>query len=196
MGLGWSDWGKKGKLELRRQFMLVAFTGTGKMWSFSMLFLNWPPSVQYRNETSHGGSQTLFNMENFIGLVSLLAFFHFRSEQRRPLEENTLYDPPDVLSNAIHWLFPLILAGEGFWLIGNGWYGAIKNRWRHRRSQATLDCPYCPLPWCMHPALTDGWRYQNGWIFGKVPMGERVIFNLEIYVADFGPLNRAFWAWN
>ena len=27
-------------------------------------------------------------------------------------------------------------------------------------------------------------------------MGGGVIFNQKIYLADFGPLNRAFWAWN
>ena len=43
----------------------------------------------------------------------------------------------------------------------------------------------------------DGWRCQNGWIFGKVPKGGGVIFNPKIYVFlcfmiyDFGPLNRA-----
>ena len=38
---------------------------------------------------------------------------------------------------------------------------------------------------------------QNRWIFGKVPRreGGGVIFNPK-NVADFGPLNRAFWAWN
>ena len=31
------------------------------------------------------------------------------------------------------------------------------------------------------------WRYQNGWIFGKVPNGGTgIIFNPKIYVADFG----------
>ena len=46
-------------------------------------------------------------------------------------------------------------------------------------------------------SIRDGWRHQNGWIFGKVPGegGEGVIFNPKIYVADFGPLNRAFSAW-
>ena len=31
---------------------------------------------------------------------------------------------------------------------------------------------------------------SKGWV------GGRIIFNPNIYVADFGPLNRAFWAWN
>ena len=44
--------------------------------------------------------------------------------------------------------------------------------------------------------LREGWRLQNGWIFGKVPKGGGVISNPKIYVADFGHLNRAFWAWN
>ena len=35
-------------------------------------------------------------------------------------------------------------------------------------------------------AFRDGRPYQNGWIFGKVP---------KLYIADFGPLNRAFSAW-
>ena len=33
---------------------------------------------------------------------------------------------------------------------------------------------------------------QNGLIFGKVPKGGGVIFNPKIYIAKFGPLNRAF----
>ena len=46
--------------------------------------------------------------------------------------------------------------------------------------------------------LGDGWRYQNGWFFGKVPKGGgEVIFNPKIYSADFGPLygtlKKAFW---
>ena len=112
--------------------MLEVFTE--KMWSFNMLFLNWPRPVQYQNEAIHGGSQTLFYMENFIGQHLLLArwpFFILVLNRGGHLKKNTLYDPPNVLSDAIHWLFPLILAGECFWLIGNGWYGAIKNRWRH-----------------------------------------------------------------
>ena len=107
--------------------MLVAFTG-------KMLFLNWPRPVQYRNETSHGSSQTFFYMENFIGQHLLLArwpFFISVMYRGGHLKKNTLYDLLNVLRNAIHWLFPLILVGECFWLIGNGWYGAIKNRWRH-----------------------------------------------------------------
>ena len=44
--------------------------------------------------------------------------------------------------------------------------------------------------------LRDGWRHQNGWIFGKVPKGGRgVISNPKIYIAKFGPLNRAFSTW-
>ena len=68
--------------------MLEVFTE--KMWSFNMLFLNWPRPVQYQNEAIHGGSQTLFYMENFIGQHLLLArcpFFHFGTEQRRLLEK-------------------------------------------------------------------------------------------------------------
>ena len=39
-------------------------------------------------------------------------------------------------------------------------------------------------------------RFQIGWIFGKVLKGGRgVIFNPKIYIAKFGPLNRAFWPW-
>ena len=48
------------------------------------------PPVQYQNEAIHGGSQTLFYMENFIGQHLLLArcpFFHFGTEQRRLLEK-------------------------------------------------------------------------------------------------------------
>ena len=37
------------------------------------------------------------------------------------------------------------------------------------------------------------WHHQNGW---KWPKGRGVISNPKNYVADFGPLNRAFWAWN
>ena len=43
--------------------------------------------------------------------------------------------------------------------------------------------------------MRDGRTWQNGWTFGKLPK-ERVIFNPKIHVADFGPLNRTFWAWN
>ena len=43
--------------------------------------------------------------------------------------------------------------------------------------------------------VRDGWRHQNGWIFGKVPKGGWIIFNPKNYIADFGPLNRAFSAW-
>ena len=50
----------------------------------------------------------------------------------------------------------------------------------------------------MHPMknilllhFRDGWRYQNGWIFGNVPKGG-VIFNPNIYIPHFGPLRRLF----
>ena len=36
--------------------------------------------------------------------------------------------------------------------------------------------------------LTDGSRYQIGWVLGKVPKGEGVIFNPKIYIAGFGHL--------
>ena len=40
--------------------------------------------------------------------------------------------------------------------------------------------------------LRDGWRYQIGWIFGKVPKGGGGgFFNPKIYIADFVPLKRA-----
>ena len=45
------------------------------------------------------------------------------------------------------------------------------------------------------PVIRDRRRLQNGWIFGKVPKGGGIIFNPKIYIADFGPLNRAFSAW-
>ena len=41
-------------------------------------------------------------------------------------------------------------------------------------------------------SLRDGSGYQNGWIFGKLPRGTRVIFNPENYFADFGPLYSFF----
>ena len=52
------------------------------------------------------------------------------------------------------------------------------------------------LSWSHQPlAFRDGWWYQNGWMFGKVPKGVgAVIFNPKIYIADFPPLNRPFWA--
>ena len=34
--------------------------------------------------------------------------------------------------------------------------------------------------------VREGSRYQNKWIFGKVPKGGGVIFNPNIYIADFG----------
>ena len=40
--------------------------------------------------------------------------------------------------------------------------------------------------------LRKGWRYQIRGIFGKAPKGGWVIFNPKKYVADFGPLNRAY----
>ena len=40
--------------------------------------------------------------------------------------------------------------------------------------------------------IRGGWRYQNGWIFGKGPRGGGVNFDPKNYVTDFGPLNRAF----
>ena len=42
--------------------------------------------------------------------------------------------------------------------------------------------------------LRDAWHIQNGWLNGGG--GGGVIFNPKNYIADFGPLNRAFWAWN
>ena len=44
----------------------------------------------------------------------------------------------------------------------------------------------------------DGWRVQNGWILEKFRKGGGGHFSIhpKIYFADFGPLNRAFWAWN
>ena len=40
----------------------------------------------------------------------------------------------------------------------------------------------------------DGWRYQIGWIFGKVPKGGGIIFifNPKTYIEYFGPLYRFF----
>ena len=58
-------------------------------------------------------------------LVGLLAFFILVLNRGGHLKKNTLYDPPNVLSDAIHWLFPLILGGECFWLIGNGWWSDL-----------------------------------------------------------------------
>ena len=47
-----------------------------------------------------------------------------------------------------------------------------------------------------HASLRDVSRFQIGWIFRKVPKrGGGVIFNPKIYIAKFGPLNRAFSAW-
>ena len=40
--------------------------------------------------------------------------------------------------------------------------------------------------------VREGWRYQIGWIFRKVPKGGRVIFNPKIYVADFGNFKQGF----
>ena len=42
--------------------------------------------------------------------------------------------------------------------------------------------------------LRDRLCHQNGWILGRLPKRGSV-FN-PTYVADFGPSNRAFWAWN
>ena len=44
------------------------------------------------------------------------------------------------------------------------------------------------IHWESLDALREGWRYQMGWIFGK----GGVILNPKIYIADFGPLYRAF----
>ena len=44
---------------------------------------------------------------------------------------------------------------------------------------------------CQRSFLGDGWRYQIGWIFGKVPRW--VIFNPKIHIADYGPLHRCFY---
>ena len=51
-------------------------------------------------------------------------------------------------------------------------------------------------PWVNYLAiLRDAPHLQNGWIFWKIPKGWGFIFNPKIYIADFGPLNRAFSAW-
>ena len=39
----------------------------------------------------------------------------------------------------------------------------------------------------------DRWRHQNGWIFEKGGVAFSIQKN---HFADFGPFNRAFWAWN
>ena len=44
--------------------------------------------------------------------------------------------------------------------------------------------------------LREGWRYQIGWIFKKVPKGRGVIFNPKIYVTDFEPFNSFFWTFS
>ena len=33
--------------------------------------------------------------------------------------------------------------------------------------------------WRRHPSLRDGWRHQNGWIFGNVPKGGRGSFPIQ-----------------
>ena len=44
-------------------------------------------------------------------------------------------------------------------------------------------------------ALREGWLYQIGWIFGKVPGGGS--FSIQKFILQIlGTLNRAFWAWN
>ena len=57
---------------------------------------------------------------------------------------------------------------------------------------ASLNCP-----WKGMLLFLGMGGLQNGWIFGKVPGvgGVGVIFNPKDYIADFVPLNRAFWAW-
>ena len=40
--------------------------------------------------------------------------------------------------------------------------------------------------------LREGFRYQIGWIFGKVPKGGGVIFNPKLYIADFGKFKQGF----
>ena len=51
----------------------------------------------------------------------------------------------------------------------------------------------------LRPSLRDGWPHQNRWFFSEMLQrgggGGGVIFNPKIYVAGFGPLNRASWAW-
>ena len=47
--------------------------------------------------------------------------------------------------------------------------------------------------WKNQQTLRDGWRYQNGWIFGKVPKGWGVSFSMQkIILQILGTLNRAF----
>ena len=43
--------------------------------------------------------------------------------------------------------------------------------------------------------IREGWRYQIGWIFGKVPRG-RGHFHSKIYIADFGNFKQGFLSWN
>ena len=44
--------------------------------------------------------------------------------------------------------------------------------------------------------LRDGWRYQIGWIFGKVPKGGGSFSIQKLMLQTLGTLNRAFLAWN
>ena len=44
----------------------------------------------------------------------------------------------------------------------------------------------------IHPMLREGWRYQIGWILGKVPMGGVVIANPKIYIADIGNFKQGY----
>ena len=95
---------------------------------------------------------------------------------------------------------------RGWWLIWTSDIWAASNIWA------------LPAALCLRPLLCDYQRdislqlqhrhdhhhhHHKGRValtkrnyFRKTSEGGWVIFNQNIYVADFGPLNRAFWAWN
>ena len=50
------------------------------------------------------------------------------------------------------------------------------------------------VTWPGFLGIRDGWRLQNGWIFGKVPRGGGIIFNPNFFIVEFGPLNRVICA--
>ena len=54
---------------------------------------------------------------------------------------------------------------------------------------------HMPFKGMLQYAVRDRWRLKNGWILGKFQSWVEGHSNPKIYVTDFGPLNRAFWAW-
>ena len=79
------------------------------------------------------------------------------------------------------------------------WFITIENHWtKLQNDPKTTKNPWKKWSGSCKPFNADGCIAKNDFLekFKGKEGWEGVIFNPRMYVANFGPLNRAYWAWN